>query len=543
METPVLNMFMDLADRQGKWFYDEAFACWCLEDLLYTPVPKDVRFQRLSVYAPKELLNEDGTLTEAAKSAPVVFLNSAAGYAQMPHEWLENPRCKAPQYLKRGWVYVTCGCRGRETKDAEGNWAGKAPATLVDFKTAIRFLRHNRAYLPGDWEKIVSVGTSAGGAMSTLIGVTGDNEKFLPYLEENGAFMDESDAVWAAQIYCPITDLEHADMAYEWMFRADKECEAGPAGPAEIMSSFKEVLSARLSEMYIAYFNSLELKNPVTGEVLVLNEDGRSGSGYDYLMKCLNESATKYLTLLQQGKLPVKYSVEEYLSGNYTCMKRGGPPPRPEGEKKDGPRPSMGEMQLRPPKGQVVEHKGPSMVEVQGNDKSGWLTWDGEQARVSDLDTYVLSHRRRMKGCTAFDSLKMSSPENEVYGMQESAFVHFSVDLAQAIDSLKEQFPEECEAYQKTLVVPLDDESLAYRIALYNPWRYIGTGEKCKQAEHYRVRVGASDADTSFMISMTLALKLANAGCGSVDYALVWEQPHCDADYPEEVCDWIASLL
>lgn len=209
----------------------------------------------------------------------------------------------------------------------------------------------------------------------------------------------------------------------------------------------------------------------------------------------------------------------------------------------DGPRPSMGEMNLRPPKGQAVERKGPPMVEVRGNDKSGWLTWDGEQAKVSDLDTYVLNHRRRMKGCTAFDSLNMNSPENEVYGMQEHAFVHFSADLAQAIDALKEQFPEECEAYRKTLVVPLDDESLAYRIALYNPWRYIGTEEKCKPAEHYRVRVGASDADTSFMISMTLALKLANAGCGSVDYALVWEQPHCDADYPEEVCDWIASLL
>ncbi len=539
----VLNTSMNLTDCQDKWIYDEKFDCWCLEDLVYTPVPKDVRFQRLSVYAPKQLLNEDGTLTEAAKTVPVVFVNSAAGYAQMPHEWLENPRCKAPQYLKRGWVYVTCGCRGRETKDAEGTWAGKAPATLVDFKTAIRFLRHNRTYLPGDWEKIVSVGTSAGGAMSTLIGVTGDSEKFLPYLQENGAFMDESDAVWASQIYCPITDLEHADMAYEWMFRADKESENSPAGPAEIMSPFKEALSACLSEMYIAYFNSLGLKDPATGEILVLNEDGRSGSGYDYLMKCLNESATKYLTLLQQGKLPVKYSVEEYLSGNYTCMKRGGPPPSAEGKREDGPRPSMGEMQLRPPKGQAAEHKGPPMVETQGNDKSGWLTWDGEQALVSDLDTYVLNHRRRMKGCTAFDSLNMTSPENEVYGMQELAFAHFSVDLAQAIDTLKKQFPEECEAYQKTLVVPLDDENLAYRIALYNPWNYIGTGETCKQAEHYRIRVGASDADTSFMISMTLALKLANAGCGSVDYALVWEQPHCDADYPEEVCDWIEFLL
>lgn len=541
-QVTVLNTSMDLADCRSKWAFDEKYDCWCLEDLLYTPVAKDARFQRLSVYAPKALLNEDGTVPEAARTAPVVFANNAAGYAQMPHTWLGSPRCTAPMYLERGWVYVTCGCRGRETKDAEGNWAGKAPATLIDFKTAIRFLRHNRAYLPGDWDKIVSVGSSAGGAMSTLLGLTGDNENYLPYLKENGAFMDESDAVWASQIYCPIIDLEHADLAYEWMFRADKENEDSPAGPAEVMSPFKEALSAVLAERYIEYFNALGLKDPVSGETLVLNEDGRSGSGYDYLMARLNDSATKYLTLLQQGKLPVNYSVEDYLSGNYTFLTRGQPPKPKDGAPK-GPRPSMGEMQLRPPKGQPFEHKGPPMVEAQGNGKSGWLTWDGEHAQVSGLDDYVLGHRRRMKGCTAFDSLGMGSPENEVFGTQEAAFVHFSRDLADAIDALKEQFPEECAKYQSSAGVSLDDAQLTKRIGLYNPWAFIGTGERSTQAKHYRIRVGASDADTSFMIGMTLALKLANAGGGSVDYALVWEQPHCEADYPGEVCDWIASLL
>lgn len=538
----VLNQTMDLADCRNKWVYNEKFDCWCLEDLLYTPVPKDVRFQRLSVYAPKALLNGDGTLTDAAGSVPVVFANCAAGYAQMPHTWLEGSRCTAPMYLERGWVYVTCGCRGRETKDQDGSWAGKAPATLVDFKTAIRFLRRNRAYLPGDWNRIVSVGSSAGGAMSTLLGVTGDHEAFLPYLRENGAFMEESDAVWACQIYCPIIDLEHADLAYEWMFRADRECEDSPAGPAEVMSPFKEALSAALAERYVEYFNSLGLKDPVTGEGLTLTEDGRGGSGYDYLMSCLDRSASKYLRLLALGKLPVEYGVEDYLTGNYTFMKRGAPPRSADGEKAK-PRPSMGEMSLRPPKGQEPVRREPPMVETQGNDKRGWLTWDGENARVSSLDAYVLSHRRRMKGCTAFDSLNMTSPENEVYGTQDTPFVHFSAGLKEVMESLRERFPEECAAYEKTLTVPLDDGELTRRIALYNPWTYIGTEEVCSQAEHYRVRVGASDADTSFMIGMTLALKLADAGMGSVDYALVWEQPHCEADYPGEVCDWIASLL
>lgn len=535
----IVNKTMDLAHCRDKWFFDETHNCWCLEDILYTPVPKDARFQRMSIYAPRKLMNEDGSVAQEAQSVPVVFVNSAAGYAQMPHLWLDSHRCTAKQYLDRGWVYVTCGCRGRETRDEKGAVAGKSPATLVDFKTAIRFLRHNRQYLPGDYEQIISVGTSAGGAMSTLLGVTGDNENFLPYLEENGAFMEESDAVYASQIYCPITDLEHADMAYEWMFRADKENEPSHAGPAEVMTPFKEALSARLAERYIQYFNALELKNPETGESLTLNEDGRSGSGYDYLMQCLNRSATKFLTKLSRGELDKAYTLEDYMDGNYTYMGRGAPPP-PKPEDKDKPRLTMGEMDLRPPKGQP-ERMPPPQVEKQGLPKTHWLSWDGEQAKVCDLDTYVLNHRRRMKPCTAFDVLSSISPENEVFGNDETPFVHFSAELGRALAGLKEQFPEECAQYMAGFDM-LEDGQLERKIWLYNPWNFIDTDQRCTAARHYRIRVGGCDADTSFMVSMTLALKLAGTDADSVDYAIVWDLPHCDADYPGEVCDWIESI-
>ena len=319
---------MELADCKDAWFYDENHDCWCLEDVLYTPVPKVPLFQRLSIYAPKELLTAAGCFTEKASTVPIVFDNNAAGYLQMPHLWLDNPRCKGQQYLDAGFVYVTCGCSGRDSQDANGVLVGKAPSTLVDLKTAIRFLRHNRNAVPGDLEKIISVGVSAGGAMSSLLGITGDNENYLPYLEANGAFMEESDAIFAAQCYCPIIDLEHADQAYEWMFHADKTCEDSHAGPAETMDAFKDALSAVLAKQYISYFNSLKLKHPVTGEDLYLNEDGRSGSGYDYLMECFECSATKYLTLLEQGKLQESYSAEEYISGNYSFM---APAPKPNG--------------------------------------------------------------------------------------------------------------------------------------------------------------------------------------------------------------------
>lgn len=126
---------------------------------------------------PEAYLNADGTVNPdgvcgkcTARTAPVVFENNSAGYMQMPHTWLGGPRDEAGKYLARGMVYITCGCRGRESRDPNGALCGKSPWSLVDLKTGIRFVRHNAAALPGDFSRLISVGWSAGGAMSSLFG-------------------------------------------------------------------------------------------------------------------------------------------------------------------------------------------------------------------------------------------------------------------------------------------------------------------------------------------------------------------------------------
>lgn len=570
---PITNTTLELADCKADWFFDEAYQCWCLEDILYTSKATTPKFQRLSIFVPKAYLNPDGSVAEdgkmgrfSAKTAPVVFENNSAGYMQMPHTWLGGPRDEAGKYLARGMVYVTCGCRGRESRDGAGRLCGKSPWSLVDLKTGIRFLRHNASALPGNFAQIISVGWSAGGAMSSLLGITGDDPHYDVFLEQNGAFMEESDAVYAAQVYCPIVDLDHADLAYEWQFRNDPENEASPAGPAGTMTPFQEALSGKLSEAYVRYFNSLELKDPKTGEVLSLNEDGRSGSGYDYLLKKLEESAANYLTRLEEGKLPVSYTVEDYLSGNYTRKvpapmpdHKEGPGPKkddiglhhagaavalppldgPEGDVPSGP-PSLGDLVSRPPKG--VPYKGMEfpMMDAPGTDKRGWLCWDGAQAHIAGLDAYLLNHRRRMKPCTSFDTLGMDSGENQEFGTAEQDYMHFSEYIALAVAELKEQFPAEYACYYEAYAKAIGDEAMAKRRELINPMNFIGA-EASRSADYFRIRVGACDADTAFTISMALALKLAEDG-REVDYALVWDLPHCEADYPGEVCDWIEKI-
>lgn len=569
----ITNKTMELKDCKDAWTFDEKYQCWCLEDILYTEKATTPKFQRLSLFVPKPYMEAGGQInTEGemngytAKTVPIIFENNSAGYMQMPHTWLEGPRCYAHQYLKQGYVYVSCGNRGHESKDAEGKLCGKSPINLVDLKTGIRFIRHNRASIPGDMEKIISVGWSAGGAMSTLLAVTGNNDNFTSYLEKNGAFMEESDAVYAAQIYCPIVDLEHADIAYEWLFSADKENEASPAGPAGIMSAFEEALSVKLKDAYIEYFNDLKLVNPDNGQILQLSSDGRGGSGYDYLMSKLNEAAGIYLTKLEKRELPEQYSPEDYLCGNYTCkipspmgepkekdkadlmQGHAGPGvalhrlPMEDDAKKPSASLSLGDMVSRPPKGTPYKPFVPPMIEIKGKDKSEWLSWDGKNAVIKDLDTYVLKHRRRMKPCPSFDVLGNESGENKLFGTPGQPQMHFNIDIAKAIQELREQFPKEYEKYYGAYAAVRDDKELERRVYLINPLNYIGTEEKSDMAKYCRIRVGASDADTSFSVSMTLALKLSQVGI-QTDYQLVWEQPHSEADYAGEVINWIESIV
>ena len=576
----VTNKTMELQDCKNDWFFSEKHGCWCLEDILYTEKAQVPKFQRLSIYVPAEYMKESGEIdwegrcgNYTASTAPVILQNNSAGYMQMPHMWLDGPRCSARQYLDRGFVFVTCGNRGSESKDEKGKLCGKSPANLVDLKTVIRFLRHNAAYVPGNLERLISIGTSAGGAMSSLLGLTGNHEDFLPYLKENGAFMEERDDVYASQIYCPIADLEHADFAYEWMFFADKKNEASHAGPAGVMTPFQEALSAKLKDRYIRYFNSLGLVVPDNyvsqqseaslepGMSLQIKEDGRSGSAYEYLMNLLNEAATLYLKKLESGELEESYSVEDYLSGNYEYQTMA-----PRGETKEdkeadlmqghaGPgvalqknrekELTLGDMMSRPAEGEVVENMEPPMITVQGKDKRKWLSWDGKKAQITGLDEYILNYRRRMKPCTAFDTLGIRSGENRVFGDDNRPYMHFNPEIAEVIAELTQdssvEFAQDCRRYYESYKMAVGDEELARRVYLFNPLNYVDGKDEEKGTKYYRIRVGAYDADTSLTISMTLALKLAAAG-KNVNYALVWDKPHCDADYPGEVCDWIEEI-
>ena len=220
------------------------------ETIYYVANVADSAYQYLNVYIP------ESAYTDNSKT-PIFLRTYVGGYfsskAQAPANTDASGRA-----LQEGYVVVIPGARGWNAKvtkpDASTIYTGRAPAGIVDLKAAVRYLRHNDARMPGDAERIITDGTSAGGAMSSLLGATGNHPAYEPYLQALGA-ANARDDVFATVAFCPIVDLEHADMAYEWLYNSTNT-------QVRSLSAAQAAVSTELAAQFPAYQNSLGLKMP-----------------------------------------------------------------------------------------------------------------------------------------------------------------------------------------------------------------------------------------------------------------------------------------
>ena len=263
------------------------FRCRAWEGIVYCASPAEP-IQKLNLYAP-ECYFEGGSLNDyTAHSAPIFLPNTVGGYMPGPAaepalngEGQPNTVLAA---LMHGYVTACAGIRGRSTP------TGKAPALIVDMKAVIRYLRHNRALIPGDTEKMITNGTSAGGALSAMTGASGNAPAYQPYLDEIGA-ADERDDIFAASCYCPIINLENADPAYEWQF-APERFYRGWHGEG-LMDDDQAALAQALKPLFPPYLNSLGLMDE-NGHPLTLDADG-NGSFADRVRGYVIQSAQRAL--------------------------------------------------------------------------------------------------------------------------------------------------------------------------------------------------------------------------------------------------------
>lgn len=269
---------------------DRTVAYRAYEGIVYVSKPVDAHYQSMNVFIPAAYHDGGSVRGYSAETAPIFLPNGVGGY--MPGE----PGTPGPARdgqpnaiavaLSRGYVVAAPGARGRTLRDKDGLSIGKAPAAIVDLKAAVRYLRHNDDAMPGSAERIVSNGTSAGGALSALLGATGNSPDYEPALRAVGA-ADERDDVYACSCYCPITNLDNADSAYEWMFLGVNDY-AGRGGTGT-MTAEQIAVSNQLARLFPPYLSSLGLEGP-DGTVLSLDEDG-NGSFRDYVKSFVVASA------------------------------------------------------------------------------------------------------------------------------------------------------------------------------------------------------------------------------------------------------------
>ncbi|RIY33752.1 hypothetical protein CJP74_00975 [Psittacicella melopsittaci] len=280
----------------------------------------------------------------------------------------EDRTAAMKEALAKGMIVVSPGARGRTLEAQDGSYYGKAPAAIVDLKAAVRYLHANDKVMPGDANKIIANGTSAGGALSALLGATGNQQAYEPYLKQLGA-ADASDAIFAVSAYAPITNLDHADAAYEWLFNGVNNYKAIKVSMLDYnvqrtytngtLTEEQQKVSDQLKALFPEYLNSLNLK--ANGTNLTLDSNG-NGSFKQYVADKLKESAQR-----AYDAHPRHFHVAEYP----------------------------------------------------------WLTLKGGKVTSVDLDKYA-QWVERQKTPPAFDGLDLSTGENNLFGNAKTNNQHFT---------------------------------------------------------------------------------------------------------------------
>ena len=420
------------------------------EYIPYVSNPIDIDQQYMNIYIPEEYFNNGTVNGYNTQTAPIFMPNNVGGYmpSQPMAPKVENNKPNSALYaLSRGYVVASPATRGRTNKASDGNFIGKAPAVIVDLQAATAYLHANDATMPGNAKRIITNGTSAGGAVSLLQGATGNTSDYQPYLQALGAATASTD-VYASSAYAPITNLDAADMAYEWSYNGITSFNKVTMGqgelpqanvggaPAPIQRSVQRVnltsddvaYSDLLKSHFPDYVNNLQLRDR-TGVVLKLDKKG-NGTFKQYVKSFIIDAANK-------------------AKSNGTDLSR-----------------------------------------------YSFLVLDKNTGMVKDIDWDAYNNfTSRSKAPGAFDSRFNDSGENSLFGTSTSDTNHFTITAA-----LHDTTPNN-DVYVENAKI----------VTMMNPMNYLGS-PSATNAKYYRIRYGTADSNTSVAIPLIVGTRAQNLG-------------------------------
>ena len=420
------------------------------EYIPYVANPIDIDQQYMNIYVPEEYFNNGTVNGYNTQTAPIFMPNAVGGY--MPSQALtpkvENGKPNSVLYaLSRGYVVASPSTRGRTNKASDGNFIGKAPAVIVDLQAATAYLHANDSTMPGNANRIITNGTSAGGAVSLLQGAAGNSSDFQPYLQALGAATAATN-VYAVSAYAPITNLDAADMAYEWSYNGitsfnkvtmtpgelpQANVGGTPAPPKRTMqrvnlSADDVAYSNLLSEHFPDYVNNLQLHDSV-GRVLKLDKNG-NGTFKNYVKEFIVAAANK------------------------------------------------------------AQAKGTDLS------KHTYLVRDNKTGTIKDINWEAYNQFvSRSKAPGAFDSRSNDTGENNLFGTSTTDNNHFTITAA------LHDTTSNPEAYVQNAKI----------VTMMNPMNYLGS-PAATNAQFYRIRYGTADSNTSVAIPLIVGTRAQNLG-------------------------------
>ena len=420
------------------------------EYIPYVANPIDIDQQYMNIYVPEEYFNNGTINGYNTQTAPIFMPNAVGGYmpSQAMTPKMENGKPNSVLYaLSRGYVVASPSTRGRTNKASDGNFIGKAPAVIVDLQAATAYLHANDSAMPGNANRIITNGTSAGGGVSLLQGATGNSSDFQPYLQALGAATAATN-VYAASAYAPITNLDAADMAYEWSYNGITSFNKVTMGQGELpqanvggnsappqrtmqrvnLNTDDLSYSKMLSEHFPDYVNNLQLRDSL-GRILKLDKNG-NGTFKNYVKEFIVAAANK--------------------------------------------------------------------AAAQGTDlsKHTYLVRDNKTGTIKDINWEAYNHFvSRSKAPGAFDSRANDTGENNLFGTSTTDNNHFTITAA-LHDSTANQ-----DVYVENAKI----------VTMMNPMNYLGS-PAATNARFYRIRYGTADSNTSVAIPLIVGTRAQNLG-------------------------------
>ena len=420
------------------------------EYIPYVANPIDIDQQYMNIYVPEEYFNNGTVNGYNTQTAPIFMPNAVGGYmpSQAMTPKVENGKPNSVLYaLSRGYVVASPATRGRTNKASDGNFIGKAPAVIVDLQAATAYLHANDSTMPGNANRIITNGTSAGGAVSLLQGATGNNSDFQPYLQALGAATAATN-VYAVSAYAPITNLDAADMAYEWSYKGITSFNKVTMGQGELpqanvggntappqrtmqrvnLNADDVAYSNLLSEHFPEYVNNLQLHDSM-GRVLKLDKNG-NGTFKNYVKAFIIDAANK------------------------------------------------------------AQAKGTDLS------KHTYLVRDNKTGAIKDINWEAYNQFvSRSKAPGAFDSRSNDSGENNLFGTSATDNNHFTITAA-----LHDTTPNQ-DVYVENAKI----------VTMMNPMNYLGS-PAATNARYYRIRYGTADSNTSVAIPLIVGTRAQNLG-------------------------------